>query len=144
MNFDLILVTNKLIMISKLPNNAFFISISWKMPRSGDQIIIRDFDLMKNEKKFDLMNLTLWKNEFRSHEIRPPDHFPKNLQHKNNFRDCLQLVNIWKYFYSNLNTVVLKHSLLTSCSQIRFEIPRRFHSIADGNWCTLPNGRETF
>ena len=28
---------------------------------------------MKSEKKFDLMNSISWKNEFRSHEIRPPD-----------------------------------------------------------------------
>ncbi len=32
-----------------------------------------NFDLMKNEKKFDLMNSTSWKNEFWSHEIRPLD-----------------------------------------------------------------------
>ncbi len=49
--------------------------------KKGDQeieSIIRDFDLMKNDKKFDLMNLTSWKNEFWSHEIRPPDPEPKN------------------------------------------------------------------
>ncbi len=40
---------------------------------SGDRIIIRNFDLMKSEKKFDLMNLISWKNEFWPHEIRPPD-----------------------------------------------------------------------
>ncbi len=34
------------------------------------------FRLMKNDKKFDLMNSTSWKNEFRSHEIRPPDPEP--------------------------------------------------------------------
>jgi len=28
---------------------------------------------MKSAKKFDLMNSISWKNEFRSHEIRPPD-----------------------------------------------------------------------
>jgi len=33
---------------------------------------------MKIEKKFDLMNSISWKNEFRSHEIRPHDHFPEN------------------------------------------------------------------
>ena len=38
-----------------------------------DKSIIRNFDLMKNEKKFDLMNSTSWKSEFWSHEIWPPD-----------------------------------------------------------------------
>ncbi len=28
---------------------------------------------MKNEKKFDRINSTTWKNEFWSHEIQPPD-----------------------------------------------------------------------
>ncbi len=31
---------------------------------------------MKNGKKFGLMNSTSWKNEFWSHEIRPPDPEP--------------------------------------------------------------------
>ncbi len=30
------------------------------------------------EKKNDLMNSTSWKNEFQSHEIRPPDPESKN------------------------------------------------------------------
>ncbi len=76
----IILVANKSIMRLNLPKNAFFELLGnfdlMKKGWSGDWIIIRNFDLMKSDKKFDLMNLTSWKNEFRSHEIRPHDHFP--------------------------------------------------------------------
>jgi hypothetical protein len=43
------------------------------MLQSRDQIIIRNFDLMKSAKKFDLMNSISWKSDFWSHEIWPPD-----------------------------------------------------------------------
>ncbi len=46
-NFDLmiIVVTNKLFIRLKFANNAFL-----NLPQSGDQIIIRNFDLMKTGK----------------------------------------------------------------------------------------------
>ncbi len=47
------------------------------MPQSGDQIIIRNFDLMKSDKKIDLMIAETFNLLFQSHEIRPHDHFPK-------------------------------------------------------------------
>ena len=34
---------------------------------------------MKSAKKFDLMNSITWKNEFWSHEIRPPDPEPSQV-----------------------------------------------------------------
>ena len=53
---------------------------------------------MKNDKKFDLMNLTSWKNEFWSHEIRPPDHFPNSLtwMEKNKFHLYWLTFTIWQ------------------------------------------------
>ena len=70
--FDLMIMA--FFMRSKLPNDAFF--EFWSHEKSCYQevkSIIRNLDLMKNDKKFNLMNSTSWKNEFRSHEIQPPD-----------------------------------------------------------------------
>ena len=51
-NFDLMIVlaTNKLIMRSKLKKALLANFDLMKMPRSGDQIVIWNFDLMKNAK----------------------------------------------------------------------------------------------
>jgi hypothetical protein len=50
------------------------VSTSWSILLDKFDLMNKhNFDLMKNEKKFDLMYSTSWKSEFRSHEIRPPD-----------------------------------------------------------------------
>ena len=64
------LLLTRTIMRSK-PWKAF-----WSHEKRRDQeikSIIRNFDLMKSAKKFDLMNSISWKNEFQSHEIWPHD-----------------------------------------------------------------------
>ncbi len=61
---------------------------------------------MKNEKKFDLMNSTSWKNEFPSHEIRPPD--PESPKHCHHFLFRL-LSTYFNWIYLTLKSV--KHLL---------------------------------
>jgi hypothetical protein len=51
---------------------------------------------MKNDKKLDLMNSTSWKNEFWSHEIRPPDPESPN-PHPNN-------ISVFNYKFYNCNS----------------------------------------
>ncbi len=70
----IVLVTNKSIMRSKLPNNAFLNFDLMKKGWSGDRIIIRNFDLMKNEKKIQSHESDLMKKL-----IQPPD--PESSKH---------------------------------------------------------------
>ncbi len=59
---------------------------------------------MKSAKKFDLMNSISWKNEFWSHEIRPPD--PKSIKFIS-----------WTLFKYKSETYLRRHNYFC-CSQL--------------------------
>jgi hypothetical protein len=108
LNFDLmiVLVANKLIMRLKLPNNAFIEFRSHEKCRDQEiESIIRNFDLIKSAKKFDLMNSISWKIEFRSHEIRPPD--PESWWHSCSWK-C-RIVHEYPIVHTGCSSIELKN-----------------------------------